>query len=95
MSVGSLRHLPVQTFWMLHKNIDRISAERDQRTAMLTIQTQSSEGVRDLMKGLREQMGKTLIIESPRTKDNTVRTSREELLRISRLGDLTNSVYPG
>lgn len=48
---------PVVTFWMLHKNIDRLMAEKDMRTADVAIRSQSADGVRSLFDDLRKQMG--------------------------------------
>jgi hypothetical protein len=48
---------PVVTFWMLHKNIDRLSAEKDMRVADVAIRSQTSEGVKALFEDLRTQMG--------------------------------------
>jgi hypothetical protein len=53
----TLLRTPVVTFWMLHRNVDRITAERDMRTASLAVQTQSSEGIKALMGDLKKQMG--------------------------------------
>lgn len=88
--------MPVVTFWMLHKNIDRISAERDQRQALILIQCQSSEGVKALMTDLRKQMGQTIVIDeaAQRKQESTIKPDREALRRIAAIGDLTNRVYP-
>ena len=51
---------PIVTFWMLHKNIDRVSAERDLRVADVAIRSQSAEGVRSLFDDLKKQMGKVV-----------------------------------
>jgi hypothetical protein len=55
--IQKLLTTPVVTFWMLHKNIDRLMAERDMRTADVAIRSQSAEGVRDLFEDLKKQMG--------------------------------------
>lgn len=81
----------MQTFWMLHRNIDRISAERDQRLALIQIQSQSSEGVKDLMTDLRQQVG--TIIEFEEAKPTAI--DRKALHALASIGDLTNNAYPG
>lgn len=81
----------MKTFWMLHRNIDRISAERDQRNALVQIQTQSQEGVRDLMDDLRQQVG--TIIEFEETTPTEL--DRTALHALDAIGDLTNNAYPG
>ena len=48
---------PVVTFWMLHRNIDRLMAEKDMRVADVAIRSQSQDGVRSLLTDLRKQMG--------------------------------------
>jgi hypothetical protein len=94
MDYWKVRQLPLKAFWGLNKNIDRISAERDIRTAMVGIRSQSSEGVTEMMTDLRKQMGTIYEIDERAEAANTVRTSREELRRIARIGDLRNNVYP-
>lgn len=51
---------PLTTFWMLHRNIDRLLAEKDMRVADVAIRSQSEEGVRGLLTDLREQVGKVV-----------------------------------
>jgi hypothetical protein len=91
MGVLEVRVMPMQTFWMLHRNIDRISAERDQRHAMVQIQSQSSEGVKDLMTDLRKQVGTIVEYEevAPTKLDRTA------LHALDVIGDLNNNAYPG
>jgi hypothetical protein len=81
----------MQTFWMLHRNIDRISAERDQRNALIHIQSQSQDGVQDLMENLRSQVG--TIIEFEETAPTKL--DRKALHALDAIGDLTNNAYPG
>lgn len=72
-SFGDVRRvleMPITTFWMLHKNIDRILAERDMRHVELAVHTQSPDGVKTLMESLRSQMREPFVFESapaPRT----------------------------
>jgi hypothetical protein len=63
MGVEEVRELPLKTFWMLHKNIDRIYAERDMRSTELMIKTQSSEGVKSLLEDLRKSYGAVIEID--------------------------------
>jgi hypothetical protein len=76
---------------MLHRNIDRISAERDQRNAMVQIQSQSSEGVKDLMTDLRKQVG--TIVEYEEVAQTKL--DRRALHALDAIGDLKNNAYPG
>ncbi|MCK1543426.1 hypothetical protein IVB12_16030 [Bradyrhizobium sp. 179] len=91
MSVKEVRGLAMQTFWMLHRNIDRISAERDQRSALVQMQSQSTDGVKNLMEDLRKQMG--TIIEFEETAPTKL--DRKALHALDAIGDLTNNAYPG
>jgi hypothetical protein len=91
MSVLEVRAMPMQTFWMLHRNIDRISAERDQRNAMVHIQSQSSEGVKDLMTDLRKQVGTIVEYEEV----TPTKLDRAALHALDPIGDMTNNAYPG
>lgn len=50
--------LPVRTFWMLHRAIDRMQAELDYRmVAVIGNGMAGGEGLENLVKGLRSQMG--------------------------------------
>jgi hypothetical protein len=62
-TVPELRKLPVVTFWMLNKAIDRMAAESDMRRARLMVMTQSQEGMEDLFKDLRAQLGKVVVFD--------------------------------
>lgn len=55
--VQKILKTPVVTFWMLHKNIDRLTAEKDIRTANIAVLAQSEDGVRTLFSDLRKRMG--------------------------------------
>jgi hypothetical protein len=57
---------PVVTFWMLHKNIDRLNAEDGFRTADIAIRSQSSEGVTALFADLKTQMKSPIVFEFDR-----------------------------
>lgn len=91
-SFGDVRKvldLPLKTFWMLHKNIDRQEAERDLRTAQIAAQTQSAEGFKDLMQDLRAQMGQVVVFEAdaqPEDQIDREGISRLRMLSTQRLG---------
>jgi indole-3-glycerol phosphate synthase len=91
MAYREVRELPMQTFWMLHRNVDRISAERDQRNALVQIQSQSSEGVKDLMTDLRKQVGTIIEFEEAAP----TKLDRKALHALDAIGDLKNNAYPG
>jgi hypothetical protein len=83
--------LPIKTFWMLHKNVDRIAAEQDMRAASIAIQSQSSEGIRAMMSDLRKQMGIVFVTEQAVT---LVKIDPARKARLNILGDLSTNVYP-
>jgi hypothetical protein len=55
--------MPVKTFWMMHKNIDRLMAEADLRMLSVIAYGQSGEGVETFSKDMRKQMGQVAIID--------------------------------
>lgn len=55
--------LPIRTFWMLSRNIDRILAERDLRQIEVIVKSQATEGIQSLMTDLKKQMGTVVEIE--------------------------------
>lgn len=57
--------LPVVTFHMLNKNVDRLMAERDFKTAILAVKTQSGDGITSLMTDLKETIGTTVEYDRP------------------------------
>lgn len=50
--------MPIKTFWMMHRNIDRITAGSDLRKLSVLIHSQSSEGAEAFAQSMREQMGR-------------------------------------
>ena len=59
--------MPLKLFWMMHKSIDRLTAEEDMRLAMTLISSESGEGFSSLMDNLRKQMGKVVVIDEVKT----------------------------
>ena len=59
--------MPLKLFWMMHKSIDRLTAEEDMRLAMTLISSESGEGFSSLMENLRKQMGKVVVIDEVKT----------------------------
>lgn len=52
-----LMALPIKTFWMLNKNVNRLLAEKDLRALSMAINSQSNEGVTALREKLSEELG--------------------------------------
>lgn len=81
---------------MLSRNIDRLRAETDIRTAQVALGAQTDqEGVARMFADLRKEMGKVVefeeIIADPAKIE---RSSKAELSRFAKLGDLRTVVYP-
>ncbi len=90
--------MPVKTFWMLHKNVDRIAAESDMRSAMIAIKSQSGEGVQSMMTDLRQQLGQVIEIDQEaEVKAAMARddNNRSDLADLAYIGDLTLHEHPG
>lgn len=49
--------LPIKTFWLLHKNVDRMMAEDSLRLVSALAYSQSSDGFDKFVNGLRKQLG--------------------------------------
>jgi hypothetical protein len=56
--------MPIKRFWLMHKNIDRIEAQRDLRALTIANVGQSEEDSRDHRKHLLDTVG-TLVIGAP------------------------------
>jgi hypothetical protein len=92
MNYQEVRKLPVETFWMLNKNIDRIAAENDMRAAQIGIQVQSGEGFKDLMDNLRKQLGVVFTYDEGKRAMAAKRDklNEEQKADLNALGDLSN-----
>ncbi|WP_139216570.1 hypothetical protein [Sphingomonas sp. NFR04] len=57
--------LPLRTFWSYNRQIDRIRAERDQRTfrLLITAAAQSKEPVTALVESLRLELDSPVVVE--------------------------------
>lgn len=79
MNPVEILKLPVKTFWLLHKNIDRINAEQDIRTATILCNVQSSEGVQDLFKSLNKQLGKVVVFNEEKLALHEANQERDRI----------------
>lgn len=58
MSIQAVRDLPLNTFWMLNKSVDRLNAAEDYRQAILVAQaTAGGEGLSGFLDALKDQVG--------------------------------------
>lgn len=55
--------MPLKTFWMLHKNIDRIAAAEDYRSFQTMLSVTSSEGAKDHSERLTKIIGVVADVE--------------------------------
>ena len=55
--------MPIKTFWMMHKNIDRLMAEADLRMLSVVAYGQSGEGIEKFSEDMRKQMGQVAVID--------------------------------
>lgn len=52
--------MPMRTFWMMHRNIDRLMAESDLRMLSVIAYGQSGEGIEQFSQDMRRQMGRVV-----------------------------------
>lgn len=62
MDYWKVLSLPLRTFWLYSKNIDRLAAERDLRLMQVMAAAQSPESYGRTQEALRQQMGMVLKI---------------------------------
>ncbi|WP_431854310.1 hypothetical protein [Azospirillum sp.] len=77
-----LMSLPIRAFWLLHRNLDRVTAEEDLRAMTGAICALNGDAYREQAAGLRERIGQVVL-----TIDTTY--DRQGLLELK---DLANSM---
>jgi hypothetical protein len=90
-SIGyfELGNIPIRSFWLLHKNIDRIKAGDDIRTAIIISRSMTGSGLEELFDDLRDQTGKIVIYKSePSLEETYDKEGLEELKALSKLSML-------
>jgi hypothetical protein len=78
-SVDVVKSMPLKTFWMLHRNIDRLEAQADYRQLMNLISAVSTEGVKARQEALQKTIGNVYILER---SAQTVHVIEEQLDRV-------------
>jgi hypothetical protein len=76
---------------MFNKNIDRLSAERDMRSASVAIQSQSGEAIKEMFEDLRKQMGSVVEFDTEAMVKRTIEkddNNRADLKDLAHIGDL-------
>lgn len=62
MHFNDVLALPLPTFWMLHRNVNRIAAEKDQRSvAVVGHAFAGGDGLSEFVDHLREEMGSAFV----------------------------------
>ena len=80
-----VKKLPLKTFWMMQRNIDRLEAGLDYRLMQVMLSVTSSEGVKDHTTRLRQLIGKVVYYD----KDRVISVqAQEEKLDIEGLNRL-------
>jgi hypothetical protein len=82
MKFQDVMRMPLKTFWLYSKNIDRILSEVDLRQLQLVASATSSEAYGSMQDRLRQQMGMVV-----KVKDEVKATQEEQLDRAG-LADL-------
>lgn len=59
--------MPVTRFWMMQRNIDRITAEESIKSLTVSASSQSGEGFKKGMEDLREQLGDIVVYRHAET----------------------------
>jgi SMC interacting uncharacterized protein involved in chromosome segregation len=91
--VKKVLSLPLVTFWMLSKNIDRMNAENDIRSAELILRTNSDkEGLTTYLEKLQEQIGHVVEIDMAKKAANAKRDvlSADDKAWINSVGDMSS-----
>lgn len=91
MSYLEVLALPAMTFWMLHRNIDRISAEESIRDLDVSVHSHTGEAIKEKMADLVKQLGTVIEVEQ---RVIAAKFDRQGLRDIAAIGDLTTNAYP-
>lgn len=91
MGYREVLELPAKTFWMLHKNIDRISAEEDIRDLQVAAHSHSGESIKEMLESLQAQMGDVIKVETRIVMGKPVMNIK----LLNAIGDTSNNAYPG
>ena len=88
MSIREVRDLPIKSFWMLHKSVDRLMAEDEMRQATVIAHSMAGgDGFTELLEGLRKAVGVIVEFEDGDPGPPPVEPlDREGLLSLKGLG---------
>jgi hypothetical protein len=71
--------LPLKTFWLLFKNIDRIEGTADLRNAQIAARSQSAELMKELFTKLQDQVGRIIVIDQGKAAMKVEKTDKAAL----------------
>lgn len=77
----------ISTFWMMHRNIDRLQAEDDLRTINLLGSAHTGDGITKVIDQLQKQLGTVVKVDEGKAAIKHAKLDRsglEKLRRISR-----------
>lgn len=77
MDYWNVLKLPLRTFWMLNRSLDRLRAEEDQRQLRLVNASQDAKGAKDLTDELSREIGMPVVIEKKFDADAFDRLQKE------------------
>jgi len=89
MGFREVLSLPVKTFWMLHKNVDRIHAENDQRQILVVLNAfNGGDGLTNLLEQFRKRIGKIVETDEPEEENSAPKLDETGLMQLKGLGSL-------
>jgi hypothetical protein len=86
MAFREVLTLPIQTFWMLHRNVDRVVAEENYKSAIIAASAMGGDGLTTLLEDLRKQMGDVVIVDEAKLAMQEAKLDREGLNSLRGLG---------
>ncbi len=79
MGYAEVMRLPLRTFWLMSRNIDRIEAKQDMRAMSVAIVSQSNaDGVTQFRKGLVVEAGTIVKLEGEEANAGPLDAQRDE-----------------
>jgi hypothetical protein len=85
MDLSAVRKLPMKTFWMMSKNIDRFNAEEDLRRITVAVYSQSGDELVKFVQDLRKQVGEVIVLDQVAQMLNA-KPDKEGLSELKNLG---------
>lgn len=80
--------MPIRCFWLLHQNINRISAQEDMRALSISVVCQSKENTLKYRESLELEMGR--VFEYRHTMESIRQTEKLDRAGLQRLKTLSS-----